>query len=81
MLKMDASPRGVIHPAVPHADEAAWARLQGNVPWYYKHECIDGPGVVGGKQESVSSIYPILISTTATNNETAYGVVKAIMEN
>ena len=29
----------------------------------------------------MSSIYPILISTTSTNHDTAYGVVKAIMEN
>ena len=81
MLKMDASPRGVIHPPVPFADEAGWMRLQSTVPWYYKHECTEGPGVVGGKQESVSSIYPILISTTEVNDETAYGMVKAMMEN
>ena len=81
MLKMDASPRGVIHPPVPHADADGWNRLQSTVPWYYKHECTEGPGVVGGRQESVSSIYPILISTTATNDETAYGMVKAMMEN
>lgn len=81
MLKMDASPRGVIHPPVPHADKDGWKRLQSNVPWYYPHTCTEGPGVVGGKQESVSSIYPILISTTATSDETAYGMVKAMMEN
>lgn len=81
MLKMDASPRGVIHPPTPHADADAWKRLQSIVPWYYKHSCTDGPGVVGGKQESVSSIYPVLISTTATSDDTAYGMVKAMMGN
>ncbi len=81
MLKMDASPRGVIHPPTPFADKEGWKRLQATVPWYYPHTCSDGPGVVGGSQESVSSIYPILISTTDVNDETAYGMVKAMMEN
>ena len=37
MLKMDASPLGVIHPPVPHADKDGWKRLQSNLPWHYPH--------------------------------------------
>ena len=81
MLKMDASPRGVIHPPVPFADKEGWKRLQATVPWYYPHTCTEGPGVVGGSQESVSSIYPILISTTDVSDEVAYGMTKAVIEN
>jgi len=81
MLKMDASPRGVIHPAVPFDNEAGWKNIQSVVPWYYKHICTEGPGVVGGRQEQVASVYPILISTTETDDDTAYGMVKAMMEN
>lgn len=81
MLKMDASPRGVIHPATPFDNKEGWARLQGHVPWYYPHTCTEGPGVINGKMDSVSSIYPILMSTTDVSDETAYGMVKAMMEN
>ncbi len=87
MLKADAAPRGIIHPPTPHADKAGWARIQKIVPWYYPSICSDGPGVkngpgaVDGKQEQVASIYPILISTTDTSDDIAYGMVKAMVEN
>ena len=87
MLKMDASPRGVIHPSIPHADKEGWARIQKVVPWYYKSICADGPGVkngpgaVDGKQESIASIYPILVSTSDTSDDTAYGMTRAMVDN
>ena len=87
MLKMDASPRGIIHPSIPHSDTAGWARIQKVVPWYYKSICADGPGVkngpgaVDGKQESIASIYPILVSTSDTSDDTAYGMTRAMVDN
>ncbi|MBT4687722.1 MAG: TAXI family TRAP transporter solute-binding subunit [Rhodospirillaceae bacterium] len=80
MLKMEASPRGVYHPPMPFADKAGWARTQKLVPWYVQGICTDGPGVPGGRSEAVASVYPILISTTATSDDIAYGMTKAMVE-
>ena len=81
MLKMDASPRGVYHPPIPHGDQAGWDRIQKIVPWYYKAVCTDGPGIPAGKADGVASVSPILISTTDTSDEIADGMVKAMVEN
>ena len=79
MKKMEASPRGVIHPPLPHSDADGWARVQKVVPWYVQGICTHGPGVPDGRQESIASIYPILISTTAVSDEVAYSLTKAMV--
>ncbi len=81
MKKMEASPRGVTHPPLPHDDAEGWARVQKVVPWYVPAVCTHGPGVPGGKQDSIASIYPILIGTPAVSDEVAYGLTKAMMTN
>ena len=81
MLKMDASPRGVMHPPIPHSDDAGWARIQKIVPWYYKGICIDGPGNAEGGQDGISSVYPIMVSTTDVSDDIAYGMTKAMIDN
>ena len=79
MKKMEASPRGVYHPPLPHDDAGGWARVQKVVPWYVQGICTHGPGVPGGTQESIASIYPILIGTTAVSDEVAYSLTKAMV--
>ena len=79
MKKMEASPRGVIHPPLPHSDSEGWARVQKVVPWYVQGICTHGPGVPGGSQEAIASIYPILIGTTAVSDEVAYSLTKAMV--
>jgi len=79
MKKMEASPRGVYHPPLPHSDSEGWARVQKVVPWYVQGMCTHGPGVPGGSQESIASIYPILIGTTAVSDEIAYSLTKAMV--
>lgn len=81
MLRMDAAPRGVYHPPIPHADTDGWARLQGVVPWYVQGMCTDGPGIPDGKQEGIASIYPILIGLSSMTDDIAYGMTKAMVEN
>ncbi|MGI9426878.1 MAG: TAXI family TRAP transporter solute-binding subunit [Hyphomicrobiaceae bacterium] len=80
MLKMEASPRGVTHPPMPHSDKAGWARTQQLVPWYVQGICTKGVGIPGGRQEGIASIYPILVATTATSDDVAYGMTKAMID-
>ena len=79
MKKMEASPRGVIHPPLPHADKEGWARVQKVVPWYVPSICTHGPGVPDGSQESIASIYPILVGTPTVSDELAYSLTKAMV--
>ena len=81
MLKMDASPRGVYHPPMPHADADGWKRIQSVVPWYVQGMCSDGPGIPGGKQEGIASVYPILIGLASLSDDVAYGMSKAMIDN
>ncbi|WP_051548106.1 TAXI family TRAP transporter solute-binding subunit [Sneathiella glossodoripedis] len=78
MLKIDASPRGLYHPPAPHADDAAWDRLNSIVPWYYRHKCLQGPGVPEGGYEGVGTGYPILVSNTDVSEDVAYNMTKAM---
>lgn len=80
MLKMESSPRGVYHPPMPFADKDGWARTQAMVPWYVQGICTKGPGIPGGRSEGIASVYPILISTTDTSDEIAYGMAKAMVD-
>ena len=81
MLKMDASPRGVTHPPMPHNDKDGWANVQKLVPWYVQGQCTDGPGNAEGGQEGIASVYPILIGMSTLSDDTAYGMTKAMVDN
>lgn len=81
MLKMDASPRGVYHPPMPHGDADGWKRVQSIVPWYVQGNCSDGPGIPGGNQDGIASVYPILISLATLSDDVAYGMTKAMIDN
>lgn len=81
MLKMDASPRGVYHPPMAHNNADGWKRIQDIVPWYVQSICTDGPGIPGGNQEGVASVYPILIGLDSMTDAVAYGMTKAMVEN
>lgn len=81
MLKMDASPRGVYHPPMPHGDSDGWARIQKVVPWYVQGVCTDGPGIPDGKQDGIASIYPILIGLSSLTDDIAYNMTKAMVDN
>lgn len=81
MLKMDASPRGVTHPPMPHDNTDGWKRLQSVVPWYVQGQCTDGPGIPGGSQDGVASVYPILISLDTLSDDVAYAMSKGMIDN
>jgi len=81
MLKIQASPRGLLHPVFPHDDEAGWKRLNSVVPWYFRHRCMQGAAVAEGGFEGVGTAYPILISTPKVEADVAYNVTKAMYEH
>ena len=80
VLKIQASPRGATHPPLPLADEAGWKRLRTFLPWSIKGECTDGQAIPGGKQEGSLAIYPMMIATSDTSADVAYGMTMAMIK-
>ena len=78
-LKIDASPRGLHFPPVPHDDEEGWARLKEVLPFFFKAIATEGPTLPPGGQEMASAAYPVLVTTPATSVEHNYNLTKAMV--
>jgi TRAP transporter TAXI family solute receptor len=80
-----ASPRGIFHPAFPHDDTAGWKRVHDVTPYWSK---VMVSNAVGGENNSTGKMpypgagypYPIFVSMPDLDNDTAYGLTKAVME-
>jgi len=81
MVKLEASPRGLMHPPQPHADTEGWKRLNAVVPWYFPHKCMQGAAVPAEGYEGVGTAYPILVGTTQASDDLAYNMTKAMYEH
>jgi TRAP transporter TAXI family solute receptor len=84
--QLGASPRGLFHVAMPHNDEAGWARAKAVAPFWNKsvvEAAIRGEQNTTGKMpyEGNNYPYPIFVGMAALSDDTAYGLTKAIMEN
>lgn len=78
--KLEASPRGIFWPTMPHDDDAGWARLQKVAPYILKHTATIGSGNIS-KDTPVDGAgypYPILITTAEQDGTTVYSLTKAI---
>jgi len=77
--KLEASPRGIYWPPLPHNDEAGWQRLLAVAPYFVKHTATIGAGVskdsphVGGAYP-----YPILITLASQDDGLVYSMTKAV---
>jgi len=84
--QISASPRGLIHLPFPHADKAGWKRASAAAPYWYPMTVSNAVAIEknpgGGKTfEGAGYPYPIFVSLPNLDDETAYGLTKAIMEN
>lgn len=80
ILKVQASPRGLVWPSLPHDDEEGWARLKEVTPYFSKHICKEA----GGNPEpweGASYPYPVIISYASSDADTTYALTKAIFDN
>jgi TRAP transporter TAXI family solute receptor len=78
-LKIDASPRGLHFPPVPHNDEEGWRRLKEVLPFFFKAIATEGPALPPGGQEMASAAYPVLVTTPATSEDHNYNLTKAMV--
>lgn len=75
-LRIEASPRGVFFPSLPHNDPEAVARVRARLPWYVPHLAFEGPTLPKEGLEVFSSAYPLLVGLESSEEAWAYSVVK-----
>lgn len=77
--KLEASPRGIRWPAVPHDDAACWQRLWGVAPYFTKHVATRGAGISqAAPHEGATYPYPLLIGLDSTPPELAHAMAGVI---
>jgi len=81
--ELDASPRGVIWPAMPASDKAGWDRLKAKAPFFVPHKATCGSGGVSKETpvEMPTYPYPIFISYADQPTDQIHGVVKSMIVN
>lgn len=78
--KLEASPRGIFWPAMPHGDQAGWDRLAKVAPYILKHTATIGSGGISKATplEGAGYPYPILITMADQDANLVYSLTKAI---
>src|SRR6056300_353129 len=80
-LRIEASPRGLRWPELPHADAEAVARVRARLPWYVPHVAIEGPTIGAEGIEVFSSAYPFLVALNSSDETLVYSMVKVMLEH
>ncbi len=75
-LRVEASPRGLRFPALPHDDADAVARVRARLPWYVPHIAFEGPTLPEEGLEVFTSAYPLLVGLESSDEAMAYSTVK-----
>lgn len=80
--RIEASPRGLIFPAMNHGDKAAWKRMNAIAPWAQPHMATSGATVSKDKPWTGSGyFYPALVSNNDLPANTVYSVVKGMHDS
>lgn len=80
-LRIEASPRGLTFPALPHGDAEAVARVRSRLPWYVPHIAYEGPTLPAEGLEVFSSAYPLLVGLDTSDDAMVYSMVKIMHEH
>lgn len=75
-LRIEASPRGLTFPALPHDDQEAVDRVRSRLPWYVPHIAFEGPTLPDEGLEVFSSAYPLLVGLDTSEDAMVYSMVK-----
>jgi len=75
-LRVEASPRGLRFPALPHNDAEAIARVRQRLPWYVPHVAYEGPTLPDEGLEVFTSAYPLLVGLDTSEEAMVYSTVK-----
>ena len=79
--QLEASPRGIHWPPVPHADVAGWARLRKVAPFFAPHIATLGAGLSkANPHEGATYPYPILTTYAGRSGGMVHAMTKAMVE-
>lgn len=79
-LRVEASPRGLRFPELPHDDAEAVARVRARLPWYVPHVAVEGPTIPEEGIEVFTSAYPFLVGLASSDEELVYSMVRLMHE-
>ena len=78
--QLEASPRGIFWPPLPHNDKEGWKRLQDKAPFFAPNVATEGAGLSKeNPNEGAAYPYPILISYADQNADLVYNMTKAMV--
>lgn len=78
--QLEASPRGIFWPPLPHSDKEGWKRLQDKAPFFAPNVATEGAGLSKEKpNEGAAYPYPILIAYADQNADLVYNMTKAMV--
>ncbi len=80
-LRIEASPRGIRIPALPHDNPEGVARVRARLPWYVPHIAYEGPTITTDGLEVFSSAYPLLVGLESSDEALVYSLVKVMHEH
>ncbi len=81
--QLASSPRGVTWPVLDPNDEAGWQRMKAVAPYFQPLKATSGAGGISPDTpvDSASYPYPIVVANADLDDNTAYGLVKALQDN
>lgn len=80
--KLEASPRGIFWPPVPHADTACWDRIREVAPYFHPHTATRGAGISQEQpHEGGTYPYPLLTGLADTDAALVEALVKALVDH
>ena len=79
--KLEASPRGIVWPPVPHADANCWARVHAIAPYFTPHMAVRGTAISETTpHEGGTYPYPLLTTLAKTDPAVTAALARAIDE-
>jgi len=81
--QLAASPRGIVWPTLDPNDTEGWKRLTKVAPYFQPHEVTAAAGDYGTDNPWTGATYPypILIGNDRLDDETAYNLIKVLIED
>ena len=79
--RLEASPRGIIWPTLPHDDDACWERLTSVGPYFTRHVATRGAAISAAQpHEGATYPYPLLTASDTQDDDLVYSMTRAIVE-